>query len=56
MRVHSASHSSIECVVSTVQQSTVRRLMTDQRKRIEPASMPEEGSSSSTICGLPGEG
>ena len=31
-------------VVSTVQHARVRRLMTDQRKRLEPASMPELGA------------
>eukprot|EP00966_Prymnesium_polylepis_P235246 5441042-Prymnesium_polylepis.1 len=53
MRPQSASHSSIEWVVRTVQQLAVRRLMTVHRKRLDAASMPLEGSSSSTSCGLP---
>ena len=40
-------------MVRTVQQLAVRRLITDQRKRFEPASMPELGSSSSTSRGEP---
>mmetsp|Transcript_1118 Transcript_1118/g.2684 ORF Transcript_1118/g.2684 Transcript_1118/m.2684 type:complete len:202 (-) Transcript_1118:544-1149(-) len=52
-RAQRASHSSMLCVVSTVQHARVRRWMTDQRKRFEPASMPELGSSRSTSRGLP---
>mmetsp|Transcript_37254 Transcript_37254/g.120590 ORF Transcript_37254/g.120590 Transcript_37254/m.120590 type:complete len:232 (+) Transcript_37254:229-924(+) len=53
MRPHSASHSSIECEVSTVHASAVRRLMAAQRNRFEAASIPDDGSSSSTRDGAP---
>mmetsp|Transcript_57489 Transcript_57489/g.95079 ORF Transcript_57489/g.95079 Transcript_57489/m.95079 type:complete len:215 (+) Transcript_57489:674-1318(+) len=52
-RAHRASHSSIECVVSTVQHEAVRRFMTDHKKRFEAASMPDDGSSKSTTAGRP---
>eukprot|EP00967_Tisochrysis_lutea_P136463 scaffold243473_cov26-Tisochrysis_lutea.AAC.8 len=43
----------MECVVRTVQQSRVRRFMTAHKKRLDAASIPEDGSSSSTREGRP---
>ena len=53
IRPHNASHSSIECVVKIVQHLAVLRLITAHRKRLLAASIPLDGSSNRTSCGLP---
>merc|ERR1711871_1736014 len=45
MRPHSASHSSMECVVRTVAHVRVRPATAPHRNRLAPASIPVEGSS-----------
>mmetsp|Transcript_30572 Transcript_30572/g.100243 ORF Transcript_30572/g.100243 Transcript_30572/m.100243 type:complete len:309 (-) Transcript_30572:1580-2506(-) len=52
-RVHSASASSMECVVSTTARPTIARRSTVHRRRRETGSSPADGSSSNTTSGSP---
>lgn len=53
-RLHSASHSSIECDVKTNDEPDDRtRLIAFQRQRLETGSTPVVGSSRNVINGLP---
>mmetsp|Transcript_82994 Transcript_82994/g.165684 ORF Transcript_82994/g.165684 Transcript_82994/m.165684 type:complete len:202 (+) Transcript_82994:403-1008(+) len=53
MRVQSASHSSIECDVSTIECFDRSRVMRSHMRRRATGSMPEEGSSRNTTAGDP---
>ena len=53
MRLHSASHSSIECDVSTMVRPLVLAEMTSHMNRRASGSMPVDGSSSKTTAGSP---
>mmetsp|Transcript_29171 Transcript_29171/g.72121 ORF Transcript_29171/g.72121 Transcript_29171/m.72121 type:complete len:213 (-) Transcript_29171:1404-2042(-) len=53
MRLHSASHSSMEWEVSTMVRPAVEALMTSHMNRRASGSIPVEGSSSSTTAGSP---
>ena len=53
IRVHSASHSSMLCVVSTIERSVRSRMMISHICRRLTGSIPLEGSSRKTTAGEP---